>query len=208
MTRAWIGIADGGLDLGHLEHTLLELGERLELPVVQATSHVVDVGARQVAGVLTVASLRVDVPWMLAGWAREHRTAAVIDDGVSVFAFGQLGARASAVYAVSRCKRGVEGRAIRFAGQEDIPDAVAVGRLVAETAIDRVDALGAIIGRADIVETYGFVRPRLVAGALVLHVVPLTANRFRPLEITHPHRCCEDADPAHAETTASGSLLA
>ena len=135
MTKAWIGIADGALELAHLEGTLLELADRLELPVVRATSHLVEARGRQVAGVLSVASLRVDIPFMLAAWSRDHRAAALIDDGVSVFASGQHPARVAAADAVAHCKRGVEGRAIRFAGQDEIPDTVAVDRLVAETAI-------------------------------------------------------------------------
>lgn len=205
MTRAWIGIADGELDFAHVDHTVLELADRLVLPVVLATTHVVDVGARQVAGVLGLASLHVEVPRLLAAWARTHDAAAVIDDGVSVFAFGRLKARGAGADAVARCKRRVDGRAIRFAGQADIPDEVAVERLIAETAIDRVEALGSIIGTGDVIETGGFVRPRLVAGALVLHVVPLSGGRFRPLEVAHPHRCCEDPFPARASAAGSGS---
>jgi hypothetical protein len=206
VTRAWIGIADGGLDLAHLEHILLELGARLELPLNQATTHIVDGGTRQVAGVLAVDSLTVDVPRRLAGWSRDRRAAAVIDDGVSVFGFGGPIGRAGSADAVARCKRRVEGRAIRFAGQDDIPEEIAVQRLVSETAIDRVDALGSTIGPADVIETGGFVRPRLVAGALVLHVVPLARGRFRPFEIANPHLCCEDpiAVGAAMARTASG----
>jgi hypothetical protein len=195
MTRAWIGVTDGELDLPHLEHTLLEVGDRLELPVILATSHIVDAGIRQVAGVLTVASLRVDVPRELWAWASAHHGAAFIDDGVSVFAFGRPEARAGAADAVARCKRRAEGRAIRFPGQDDIPGVTTVELLIARTAIDRVEALGSIIGPGDVIETSGFVRPRFVSGELVLHVVPLTAGRFRPFEVEHPHRCCEDPFP-------------
>ena len=63
---------------------------------------------------------------------------------------------------------------------------------MARTAIDRVDALGSAIGVGDVISTGGFLRPRFSDGALVLHVVPLTAGRFRPLETAHPHTCCED----------------
>lgn len=86
-----------------------------------------------------------------------------------------------------------EGRAVWFPGHDGVGDEITVADLLDRTAVDRVEVLGA--GAADgrtVVQTRGFLRPRFVAGQLVLHVQPARGGVLVPFETPSPTPCCVD----------------
>ena len=97
--------------------------------------------------------------------------------------------------AVAEVAAGTAGRAVRFPGQTGFSGLVPVARLLAETAIDRVDGLGGAVADTDVVDTgeHGFLRPVWGGGELVLLVEPTAGGVLRPFEIEDPHECCGGA---------------
>jgi hypothetical protein len=82
-------------------------------------------------------------------------------------------------------------RAVRFPGQDALPDEPTVRALLAGTAIEALAVLGGgAIQNDDVVVTRGFLRPLLRGGRLVLPVLPAGAGRVAPFEVPDPTPCC------------------
>lgn len=85
------------------------------------------------------------------------------------------------------------GRAVVFPGSTTLTGTVTVADVVAGTAIDRVQVLGAPEpDGATALVTRGFVRPRWVGGRLVLHAQPAVGGVLVPFETPDPTPCCAD----------------
>lgn len=84
-----------------------------------------------------------------------------------------------------------DGRAVVFPGSADLPAALTVAELLAATAVQQVRVLGgAEPDPATTLVTRGFVRPRWVEGALVLHAQPAAGGTLVPFEVADPTPCC------------------
>ena len=83
------------------------------------------------------------------------------------------------------------GRAVVFPGQGDVPPTTTVGALLEATATQQVQVIGGPEpDGATTLLTRGFLRPRWVAGQLVLHVQPAVGGVLVPFETPDPTPCC------------------
>lgn len=86
---------------------------------------------------------------------------------------------------------GSGGRAVVFPGQSDLPTTTTVAELLGSTAVQRVQVLGGTEpDPGTTLLTRGFLRPRWVEGALVLHVQPAIGDVLVPFETPDPTPCC------------------
>ncbi|XVV01143.1 hypothetical protein ACQPW3_27475 [Actinosynnema sp. CA-248983] len=84
----------------------------------------------------------------------------------------------------------VEGRCIRFPGQDGLTGVHPAEAIVSGSAIDEVVGVGVSVSPEDLVDTQGFLRPTLTDGRLVLLVEPAAGGLLRPVESRDPHECC------------------
>lgn len=85
------------------------------------------------------------------------------------------------------------GRAAYFPGIDHLTGALTVRDLLARSSIEQVSVLAG--GHADpdtILQTRDFVRPRWIAGHLVLPVQPGPDGTLVPFEVPNPTPCCAD----------------
>ncbi|MGY1856554.1 hypothetical protein [Modestobacter sp. SYSU DS0290] len=95
--------------------------------------------------------------------------------------------------ALAEAPSAVAGRVVRFPGADGVRGRVQVAELVAGTAVEDVQAVGATIGPEDVVDSgpNGFLRPQLTGGRMTLLVQRAAGGVFLPFEIENPHVCCE-----------------
>lgn len=188
MSGSWVGLDAGHDDLDDAERAGSALADALGC-VDEVCTHVVRGPRPHYA-----ASLRIpDGRWAPEG-AGELRAMA---EGALVFEsrdwaieVGEAQARAGARSAVAAHAAGAAGRAIRFLGQAEMRGAVTVDQVLAASAIDRVQVLGAALVPGAVVETRDHLRPQYSAGSLTLVVTPLDGGRLQPFELEHAHQCC------------------
>jgi hypothetical protein len=96
------------------------------------------------------------------------------------------GAAAAAAAAHTR-----SGRAVRYPGVEHLVGVLAVGDLLAVSAIEEIAVLGGgAADAADEIDTRDFVRPQWIDGVLTLVVTPAGDGRWVPFEVADPTPCC------------------
>lgn len=84
------------------------------------------------------------------------------------------------------------GRAVVFAGSDELVGTLPVAEVLARSAIDRIVVLGGGPAPADaLLDTGGFVRPQWRDGELVLTVMPAVGGSLIPFETRNPTPCCE-----------------
>lgn len=85
------------------------------------------------------------------------------------------------------------GRLVHFDGADALVGRLTVADVLARSAVDEVVVVGGLPhDGATVVDTRGFVRPRVEAGRVTLLVQPAAGGTVVPFEREHPHRCCED----------------
>lgn len=95
--------------------------------------------------------------------------------------------------AVRAARARTSGRAVVFAGCERLTGTLPAGDVPRLSAIAAVAVLGAGDADPDVpLVTRDFVRPRFVAGRLVLHVQPAAGGVLVPFEVPDPTPCCVD----------------
>lgn len=103
------------------------------------------------------------------------------------------GALAGAWSALAAAATGTSGRLVQFAGAADLVGRLSVADLLAGSAVEEVVVVGgAVPTPGAVVDTLGFVRPRLEQGRVRLLVQPAAGGVLVPFERADPHRCCED----------------
>lgn len=102
-------------------------------------------------------------------------------------------ARGGAWAAVAAAASRTSGRLVLFPGHERLTGSLTVAEVLAVGGVDEVHVLGGgtLPGRT-VVDTRGFVRPRLEGGRVRLLVQPAADGVMVPFERADPHRCCED----------------
>jgi hypothetical protein len=129
--------------------------------------------------------------WQLAadlGVADVGVVAWAADTGVTAFAGDPVGAVGALAGLVARRSR-TGGRAIHFAGQDQLTGTRTVRDLLTLSDIQAVDALGISVDPETPVVTHDFVRPRFRAGQLVLALRP-RAEGLGCFEQPDPTPCC------------------
>jgi hypothetical protein len=85
------------------------------------------------------------------------------------------------------------GRAVRYPGVDGLVGTLAVGELLARSAVEHVLLLGGAPPAPEtLVDTRGFVRPEWRDGRLTLVAAPAGPGRVAPFEVPDPARCCAD----------------
>jgi hypothetical protein len=86
------------------------------------------------------------------------------------------------------------GRAVIYPGAAGLTATVTVGAILADSAIDRVTALGSQDEPAegDLVQTRDHVRPEWRDGLLTLTITPVKPGLYAPFEVPNPTPCCAD----------------
>ncbi|WP_336921662.1 hypothetical protein [Aquipuribacter sp. SD81] len=103
------------------------------------------------------------------------------------------GAVAGAWVAVAASVTGASGRLVRYPGSDVLRGTLTVADVLARSWVDDVVVVGGAPSTpATLVDTRGFVRPRVEAGRVVLHVQPAVGGVMVPFEKERPERCCED----------------
>jgi hypothetical protein len=192
MSGGWLAISTPAQTLERLEHDLHEVGA----PIHEARAvytHVLNrvdphlVGSLHLGRVALGTIRAVEDECLSRRWSTFFRAGNVEHES------GPGEGRAWAHVAIQVAMTGREGRAIRFRGQDAIPEECSVGEIVRRTDIDRVEGVGAAVDDRTVVVTHRFLRPTFSAGELVLHVTPLADGRFQPFESGTPYRCCAAA---------------
>jgi len=184
----WLGIDVGHQELGDAEHAALALADALGCPD-EVCTHALALPVPHYA-----ASLRIPAgSWAPAGieGLRALGEGAIVFDGCDwAFEVGDVHARVGARAAVAAHASGMGGRAVRFVGQSELRGAMTVEAMIAASAIEVVQVLGAALIPGSVVETRDYLRPRYSAGALTLVVTPGGDGRLQTFEIEHAHQCC------------------
>ncbi|WP_369140431.1 hypothetical protein [Modestobacter versicolor] len=125
------------------------------------------------------------------------RTALATALGGPVVVDGEAGPDGAtpAVAALLAAQDGVDGRCVRFPGQDAVAGRLPVADLVARTAIDAVVGVGTAVGPDAVVDTLGFLRPQFTDGRLTLVVEQAAGGVLQPFEVEFPHECCGGAGP-------------
>ena len=114
-----------------------------------------------------------------------------LPDGVSVH--GRADALTGAWVAVAAAATRASGRLVHYPGQDALMERLTVADVLAASCVQEVVVLGGgVAGPATVIDTRGFVRPRLAAGRVQLLVQPAAGGVLVPLETQRPERCCED----------------
>lgn len=114
-----------------------------------------------------------------------------LPDGVAVA--GRADALTGAWVAVAAAATRASGRLVHYPGEHALVDRLTVADVLAASCVDAVLVLGG--GAAEpttVVDTRGFVRPRVVDGRVELLVQPAVGGVMVPFEKENPERCCED----------------
>jgi hypothetical protein len=84
-------------------------------------------------------------------------------------------------------------RAVAYPGHETLLGILPVSRVLASSAIERVQVLGGGVADPDQeLDTRDYVRPQRISGALTLLVQPARGGRLVPFEVPDPTPCCAD----------------
>jgi hypothetical protein len=103
------------------------------------------------------------------------------------------GALSGAWVAVAAAATGTSGRLVHFGGAAALTGCLTVDDVLAGSAVDEVVVVGgAPHTGSTVVDTRGFVRPRIERGRVRLLVQPAAGGVVVPFERANPHRCCED----------------
>ena len=95
--------------------------------------------------------------------------------------------------AVAAAATGTSGRLVHFRGAEELTGRLRVADVLASSAVQEVVMVGGAPHSDDtVLDTGGFVRPRLEGGRVRLLVQPGAGGVLVPFERENPHRCCED----------------
>jgi hypothetical protein len=93
--------------------------------------------------------------------------------------------------AAAAAAEGRTGRAVLFDGSAGLVGTMAVGDVLAGSAIDRVEVLGGGVATPDaLLDTRDFVRPQFRDGELVLTTTPAAGGLLIPFEVRNPTPCC------------------
>lgn len=102
-------------------------------------------------------------------------------------------ALAGAWQAVAAAATATSGRLVHFPGAERLTGRLTVDDVLAASAVDEVVVVGGSPHRGTtVLDTRGFVRPRLEAGRVRLLVQPAAGGSLVPFDRADAHRCCED----------------
>jgi hypothetical protein len=83
------------------------------------------------------------------------------------------------------------GRAVIFPGVENLVGTLRVADVLALSAIERIEVLGAEVAVPEmLLETNDFVRPQYRDGRLILTAMPSVGGRLVPFETRNPTPCC------------------
>jgi hypothetical protein len=194
MTRPgpwWLGLDGGRRDMVDLEHLALQVHQQALPDASVVCTHIARTGRPHYAASFELRCPPEQVPALLGritGLATQAAVAALPaaadPDGSQRAGPPALATGATQAAADHRARRG--GRAIRFPGQDHLPDVVAVGTLLATSAIQQLHGLGCQVTPDALLDTGGFLRPVYQDGPLCLTVTPGTGGCLRPFEIEHP----------------------
>lgn len=188
MTRPrWVGLDAGHEEVSQAEHAASALADALGC-VDEVCTHALTGHRPHYAASLRIAA---------GGWAPESVPALrALADGALVYEAGDwaletgdVPGRAGARSAIASHAAGAGGRAIRFTGQSGLRGTVTVDEMLAGSAIDEVQVLGASLTEGALIETRDHLRPQYSAGKLTLVVTPLDDGRLQPFELEHAHQC-------------------
>jgi hypothetical protein len=199
MTRPgpwWLGLDGGRRDMVDLEHFALQVHQQALPDASVVCTHIARTGRPHYAASFELRCPPEQVPALLGritGLATQAAVAALPaaadPDGSQRAGPPALATGATQAAADHRARRG--GRAIRFPGQDRLPDLMAVRTLLATSAIQQLHGLGCQVTPDALPDTGGFLRPVYQDGPLWLTVTPGTGGRLRPFEIEHPQQCCD-----------------
>jgi len=179
-----------GISLGHrtdeeAEHWLRDVVRPLGLPGLVACTHLVREPWPHVAISLTGPDLDAGGAGPGGGASPAERLSWLPATPAELCA--------AAEYAATEHAALRSGRAVLFPGVERLTGTVAVGELLAASAIDQVILLGGEPADAEVlVLTRDFVRPQWRDGSLTLIVTPAGPGRVAPFEAPDPTPCCAD----------------
>jgi len=188
---SWLALDGGWSEPAEAEHATLDLlgSMGVDPGTTTACTHLVAAGtaAAHVAATVEIPTVPAGgLPSVPAGTA----VATLIGEGVQDGA-GPAPLLAFAREALAAHRRGLGGRAFQFPGQAGVAGGLTVREIGRRTAIAAVvDLAGRVLPEADVVQTFGFVRPTYSAGRLALMVGPYADGQHVPFELEHPTRCC------------------
>ncbi|MGI5488547.1 hypothetical protein [Microtetraspora malaysiensis] len=186
-----LGIDSGSRTVAEAERLLHSVVEALGLPSgVIGCTHFVRTGA--LPHVACSVALRGDAE----GDTGEDADLSLLPDGVSA----ALGERRTgpdadgAALAAAEHAAGRSGRVVLFPGRDELTGTLAVGEILARSAVERVVVLAqAEEPDADTaVVTNDHVRPEWRDGVMTLVTMPASGGRLTPAEIPNPTPCCAD----------------
>jgi hypothetical protein len=188
-----VGLDGGECDRARLEHQAVDLAGALGDAVSLICTHeVAEEGGHYGASLLLDAPPTPQTVESLERALDQDGYSAVLVAPGEERPLGSPQRRAIARDLAERLAARSDGRAIRFAGQAEVPQTATVAEVEQATAIEEVVALGAYATEDSVIHTNGFLRPRFHGGRLVLHLTPLADGQFRPFEVPSPHKCCSD----------------
>ncbi|WP_433226506.1 hypothetical protein [Microtetraspora malaysiensis] len=182
-----LGVDSGSRTVAEAERLLHSVVEALGLPSgVIGCTHFVRTGALP----------HVACSVTLEGDAGGDADLSLLPEGVSV-ALGEhrTGPDADgAALAAAEHAAGRSGRIVLFPGRDELTGTLAVGEIIARSAVERVVVLAQVEEPdADTaVVTNDHVRPEWRDGVLTLVTMPASGGRLTPAEIPNPTPCCAD----------------
>lgn len=194
----WLGLdpADPQADERHVEHLVLDLLHTVQVEADLVLTHVVTAAgslprnaasARLVGRAADVLEETTLARQLEVGWSGSSVLAGRSDG--PVLETGPDEARAAARAALRQGRDGTAGRAVRFPGQDALHAPLPVSDVPLVSAVVEVLPVVGDVGAAAVLDTSGYVRPRLVDGRLVLHVVPGPGDTVVPVESLEVHVC-------------------
>ena len=191
MTSNWIGLDRGDETLSAVERLPTDVVPELLAAASVVCTHLVTEPFGHYAASLEVPSgLAADEAAALVERCARSGVAVSVDGAELVFG-GAPDLVSGALLAAASHHDRSGGRAIRYPGQERLRGVLSVADVVASTAVERVEALGATAWPESRVETRDFVRPFFRDGELVLFATARADGSLQPFEAEKPHECCD-----------------
>lgn len=198
---AVLAVCGGTSGLAQVEHDLLDLCQALGLPLDGAlATHPMRDQAPHWAGTLAVPPHDVDDLRVLLTRAGGHQGAARcvgvfsvggVADEPLVLVTGQAAHAGHVAAAAASHLTASGGRLMRFAGQDQVPDEIALGDLLSIGCIDDVRVVGdGPVDRTLVLRTRGHLRPQLSGGRVELLIERYDGTSYIPYERPTPHQCC------------------
>jgi hypothetical protein len=184
-------------DEREVEHEVEHLLRRLPVRTDLVCTHTVGGAAGE--ALRTAASVRLvgldgdalDQAGLLTALAGLWGGAAVLaddSDGPSV-EIGPSDFRSGARAAVEQARRGEGGRAVRFPGQDRLAAPLHVNEVPLVSSVHALLPAAGVLAPDAVLDPGGYLRPRFVAGRLVLDVRPGPGGTVVPVERASVHTC-------------------